>query len=527
MPKILVEVPDTVEGILRPVSLDIARTLFGNTQVVKDIQILFPGDIERAQQKGGSIDELSEQNPDSVKFPYTSQMSMEVQEEYVEDRMLTSAIFRPEELFVFRDDAIETGIRPVYSMTQTTINFKYRAKDKTEAIRWRDDIRNRTAANRDVFVHDVKYHYLVPKEMIVILKELHRMREAVAPYGDDWETYWRENVSSRVSWLTNQSGQQGAWGVAESQLRVQGWFDFTGVPEQGNKDNDGSTWTISFAYHFQYEKPIACSMYYPLMIHNQVVAQKYRPGPDEQPPYQIEAQARSYSLTGRQLRHFETGTPLYHLTKRPGHQIPSFDEFLPEQVIPQTLRVFTLMIQLDPANPRALFNLKTDLGDIALNDDMWCCIDKEIPFMTQPGQSVFNLSLYRSTHLMTPNWISIDANYNITATADLDLRQYYHVRFSIARDLRQVNPNALKRLQSCPDCFNEILAAIDPTLPGKGLLPCVVGGTWVPSQCLDQAIDEIDRGTLSQGNHQVYSMNTVETFFIKTASANLPNKRYD
>lgn len=527
MPKILVEVPDTVESILRPVTLDIARTLFGNTQVTKDIQILFPGDLDRAQQKGGSINELPEQNPTSVKFPFTSQMFMEVTEEYVEDRMLSSAVFRPENLFVFRDDRLEVEIRPVYSMTQTTVNFKYRAKDKTEAIRWRDDIRNRTAANRDVFVHDAKYHYLVPKEMLVILKELHRMREKVAPYGESWEVYWRENASSRVSYLVNQSGQQGAWGVSETQLRIQGWFDFNGVPEQGTKEDDADTWTISFSYHFQYEKPIACTMYYPLMVHNQLVDQKYRPGKAEMPEYQIEAQLRSYSYSTKMLSKFEQGTPLYPLTKRPGYAIPSFDEFLPEQVIPHTLRVFTVMIQLDPANPRKLFNLKTDLGEIALNDDMWCCIDKEIPYMSQPGQSVFNLSLYRSAHLMTPEWITIDSDYNVLATQDLDLRQYYHVRFSLMRDLRQVNPNSLKRLQSCPDCLNEILAAIDPTLPGKGLLPCVVGGTWVPSQCLDNAINEIDRGIISQGNHQVYQMNTVETFFIKARSANWSYKRYD
>jgi hypothetical protein len=526
MPKILVEVPDTVEGILRPVSLDIARTLFSDTQVTKDIQILFPGDIGRAQQKGGSISALPEQNPTSVKFPFTSQMYMEVTEEYMEDRMLSSAIFRAENLFVFRDDRIQTDIRPVYSMTQTTINFKYRAKDKTEAIRWRDDIRNRTAANRQQFVHDVKYHYLIPKEMLVILKELWAMREKVAGYGDTWEEYWRENASSRVSWLSNLSGQQGAWGVAESRLRVQGWFDFTGAPEQGSNESDADAWTISFAYVFQYDKPIACTMYYPLMVHNQLVAQKYRPGKEEMPEYQIEAQERSYGLSAKMLSKFEATHGLYQLTKRPGYAIPSFDEFLPEQVIPHTLRVFTVMIQLDPANPRKLFNLKTDLGDIALNEDMWCCIDKEIPYMCQPGQSVFNLSLYRQAHMMTPNWITIDSDYNVMATQDLDLRQYYHVRFSLMRDLRQVNPDSLKRLQSCPDCLNEILAAIDPTLLPKGLLPCVVGGTWVPSQCLDKAIDEIDRGIISMGNHQVYQMNTVETFFIKARSANWPYKTY-
>jgi hypothetical protein len=112
-------------------------------------------------------------------------MSLVVTEEYLADRMLVNVAFRPENNFVFRDDRLDTSICPMYSSTRVTISFKYRAKDKTEAIRWRDDIRNRTSMNREHFLHDITYHYLVPLEQIVILKEIHRMREAGAPDGEE------------------------------------------------------------------------------------------------------------------------------------------------------------------------------------------------------------------------------------------------------------------------------------------------------------------------------------------------------
>jgi hypothetical protein len=49
---------------------------------------------------------------------------------------------------------------------------------------------------------------------------------------------------------------------------MQGWFDFQAVPEVGGKEDEADTWTIGFDYHFHYEKPIECAMYYPLMVHN-------------------------------------------------------------------------------------------------------------------------------------------------------------------------------------------------------------------------------------------------------------------
>lgn len=496
MPKALCTVPDTVETILRPVVLDITRQVFDNTEITKDIQILFPGDLDRAQQQGGSI---NTKDKDTVKFPFTSQMGIEVQEDYIRERMLNDAVMKPENQYIFLDDKLETSMRPVYSSTETTLTFKYRAKDKTEAIRWRDQIKNRTSQNREHFVHDVKYYYLIPLELVKILEVVHDMRETVAGYGESFEQWFYNNRSSRFKWLTNLAGEQGRWGVAETQLRVQGGFDFEGVPEVGSKEDDADTWTISFNYKFQYDKPIGVQLYYPLMIHNQLIDQKYRPSAAEMPPYQIEDQAVSYSKTSSFLSNFEAGAAMYPHTRRPGVSIPSFDEFLPAQIIPRTLRVFTALVSLDLTpgnNPRFLLNLRDLGGDFSLDPSLDCCLQTEWPYMTNPLQSIFNLSLYRSAYLMQPEYLTMDANLNVYSTVDLDPREYYHLRFSIHQNLRDINPAALKRFQKCPDCLSLILETLEPTLVDRGILPCVVGdvaGKILPTKCLDTAIDTINK----------------------------------
>lgn len=512
MPKILCELEEVTESVMRPVVLDITREIFKNTNIADDIQILFPGEIGRAQQKGASIDEQFENtsNPDQVKLPYTSQMSIEVEEEYEVDRMLNNVIYRAEDLYLFVDRQLETVIRPVYGHTKVTLNFKYRAKDQNEAIRWRDDIRNKTSMNREVFLHDTKYHFLIPETQLVVLKEIHRMREAVAGYGQTFNEYFAEHRSSRITMVTTLAGTQGRWAVAESQMRIQGWFDFEGVPERGAKDQDTTTpWTIGFAYHFYFDKPIACTMVYPLMIHNQLMDQKFRPSPDAQPLIGLEQNQRSYSSTGRYYAYFEAGAEVEHYYERVGYAIPSFDEFLPEQVIPGTKRIFTVLCSLGENDPRFLFNLR-DLGpDFAIDPAMFCCLEKEWPYMTKPYRSVFSLSLYRGRHLLPDDKIRVDKDLNVYATTDLDYRHYYHVRFAIYTNLRDLHPKAIERVQGCPECLQKILLTIEPTLY-PAILPCVVEDKWVPRACLDNVLDQLVKGD------DVKSMKTVLTNEIVT-----------
>lgn len=513
MPKVLLEVPDTQESVLRPVVFDIARQVIANTHLVDDIQILFPGDLERAQQAGASIS-----TPDGIRtqFAFNSRLSVSVQEEYNADRLLINTVFTPENHAVFQDRRIDTAIRPVYGNTHTTLSFKYRAKDKTEAIRWRDDIRNRTTMNRDVFTHNVTYHYLVPPVFMAILQELHRLRANVASYGDTWEEWWGCNRTPRATLLTNQAGEQGRWGVRETQMRVQGWFDFEGVPEPGSKDDEADTWTISFDYHFHYDKPLACELSYPLMVHQQLLDQRWRPDPTEMPAAQEEYHARAYSSTARCLSYFEAGKQMYPLTRRPGYAIPEFDEFVPRSVMPKTLRMFTVMIELDPKDPCDLLNLKHLGDDIEIDCDLLHCLSLEAPYMTRPYQSVFSLTLYQGREMQAPECLTIDADLNVRSTRPLDLRQTYHVRLAIQREWDTLARGSVERLKHCPNCLIKLLDALDPTLKHRGYFECVIDDVVFPRDCLQRAVEELSRSRIRLGNGQVYQFDLVSRVSIKT-----------
>lgn len=487
--------------------MDITRQLFELTGISDSTQILYPGDTARAKQPGSAVDGNStDPSFSSATTPFTSRMFVEVEEVEQADRLLATAVFGGENLPVFRDDRVETIIAPVYSTQEMVINFRYRAQDKTMGLRWRDEIRGKTPQLREQFLHDITYHYNLPPEYMVILEEIHRMREAVAPYGETFEQWFGMYSSQRVGQITTMAGSQPSWTVAETQTRVIGYFDFEGVPEKGEKDSEGDTWIISFAYKFRYDKPVGAAMSYPLMVHNQLI--KYRP---DQPENLLDAKLRSYSQSGLNFRFFEQGNKLLGISN--GVAIPSFDEFIPSSVPLNTTRVFTALtsVSTDPAaDPLVLFNLG-DLGSqVSLDPAVLAFLQGEVPYLTKLYASPFLVSLYRDTNLLPATKLTVDASLNVRSTEPLDLRHYYHVRFGLLDDLSLLTADAQARLRKNADVLGLIFVAQGAEM----CVPPTLAANYVTKTSFGAAVDCSNRAKLAQGDGQIRQFNTVMTLFL-------------
>lgn len=508
MPKLVLPVPETLESVTRPVVLDITRQIFKITRIPKETRIYYPGDLEKDRQPGTSMrdDELFNT------FGTSPKITVDVDETYESDRILSTAVYQPENLFIFRDDRLDTYIKPAYVSTELSINFRFRSIDKVSAIKWRDDIRTHVSMMRDENLHDLTYHYLIPKEYIAILEEIHRLRELVAGYGEDFDTFLKANLTQRASLLTNLSGAHQEWGISERQMRIVGWFDFEGAPELGQREGEDDSWTISFAYKFKFDKPVECVLQYPLVVHNQLLSSKYRP---TEPAYQVEHYKRSYALSAQSFAAFERTRDTMRVASLPGIAVPSFDEFIPNSVVPQTLRVFTILTTIDEAEPRLLFNL-TDIGrQWQLDDDVLEYLRQERATLSTAYKGVYGLQLYRNTDLMPDGSLTVDADLNVRMTSDPHLRNCYHVRLSIVTDLTLVDPGALTRLREHGPVLIKTIDAIDPSVLGQIGPVSMLGNGYVTRDYLNLAVDEINRARLSEGDGQTRQFNTVMALFVQ------------
>lgn len=508
MPKLYLPLPDVDTSVSRMVNLSIIRDVLKITNLKANTRIFYPGDLEQDAQMGSRLDDPE----NSAFFGSTEKVTIEVDEEYNGDRLATTAIHRPENRFFFFDDPLNVYLKPGYSGMNITINFKYRGPNKGAVMRWRDMIRGHVSMMQDVNLHTVDYHYLVPPVALYILKEIHRLRENVEGYNQTFDEYLKEHFSQRASILTTLDGGQDAWGISETQMRVQGYFDFEIAPEQGSKENESDAWTATFAYKFSYDKPIVCSMSYPLMIHNQPLSNRYR---DSKKAYELEQQQRSYALSIHHLAQFEQMSRFYPLQQISGVSIPEVDDFIPSSVLPSTMRIVTGLVKIKESDKRTLIDLK-ELGKIKIIEPILSFLMTEAPYMTDPYKSVFHISAYKGIDLLSHKSITCNSDLIVSATSDLSMRDYHHVRLSLVTDLSLLDRAALDRLREHGCVFRLVMAALDSSLFKKGLLPERFCGGYVSRNDLDKILEELNRALFLQGKS--LNRKTVETFYIQSNS---------
>lgn len=509
MPKLIKRIPETERSVLRNVVLEVSRKLFQEIGIHPDTRIYYPGEgTDKAPQPGSTMNVVEKQLEPNT-FPFSQRIKIEVDEEYEADRLGATAIHRAEHFPVFRDDALFALMKPVYSSSEITLNFKYRAADKTEAARWRDEIRVRYSDAREVYEHKASFHWEPPVAFMKVLKEIHRLREAKAGYGEDFDTYFKNHADARASKLMTQAGTDQTWEISETAGNIIGYFDFVGGPEKGDKEGEGDAWMTAFSFKFRFEKPIACVLHYPLYVHNQVIGKEWRPSMEDTKAVPT---AKSHVLSSLAYDQFRGGKTFDHWVSTNGYSLPSFDEFLPKSIVSSTMRILTALSLVKEDTPRAMFSL-ANLGKVKFTPRMIEFLKSEAPFMARPYFSVFTLSLYEDVDLLPGAPITIDSNLNITSVADLDVRKSYHVRLGLVTDWTLLTRDALIRLGRFGDIVLELIKVIDPYYNGE--LPKIIGTNFIPKPELEKAIDIINRGILTQGNRQGIAFNTVGTLFIE------------
>ena len=486
MPKYVYQNAGTLETITRPVVKDIATQVLQMTGLPADLQIQYPGDVGEMQQPGSSIT-----TSQTTTFDSKPQFQIVLEESAQRDRILSTAVHYPDAPLIFQDLDHDTFLKEVYVPTEFDLKITYRASDRDAALAWRNDIRMRMSANREVRVHQISYSYVFHDRIIETLQEIHTLQETVAPYGRDFETYLTQYFNTRARQLSTLAGTQQKWSVAETQGRVVGWFDFEGEPEDGAKVDGNAAWTISFSYKIRFDKPVATEIIYPLVIHNQMIDAQFRP---TAAPARVEDTKTTYSLSAGALAHFE----IDRFSKNnglPGFSVPDFDEFYPKvgSIPLPTVRIATFLVQIDETNPTMLLDMKNDLGDFQLDPAVQDFMIGEGAALTVMGQSVLNVSVYQGTVLMNPAAYSIDNTLKITLRDTPDLRQTYHVRLAMHTHPSQLYQAARDRLRkNCRVAF-KLLTGLCPGLITDHVLTVCNPDNSVPRGDFLNALDYIDR----------------------------------
>lgn len=493
MPRIVQEIPQTYENIIRPVAIEVARQIAKMLNLPADIQVLMPGAAETTLYPNTELGASGTADPST--FGHGERMLLEIQENPVEDRILTTAVHQKENLPFFLDSKLGVKMYPVMSGTELMFNFVYRANSRGSARKFRNEMLSRTAAMREEILHEVNYYYHVPYVFLHVLKQIHELREKVTGYGDNWDKYVTEHITERATTLTDQIGFNQQLAIREFQVCPLGAFQFIGTTEAEEKDKESGTFTITFQYKFTFDQVINCVMEYPLMIHNQLIPEPWRSKPwSSGELVDPNRRNRFPSLSRYAFDHFTNLYPSACKTQLlDGVIIPNFDEWRPSFVIPNTSTLIAALLAIDPTAPQTLFELMGDLDGYKIDPSLTEFIRKEAPYMNRKGGSIFDLRLYEEDNPMDDGLLSVSVpDLVVTSNAVMDLRRIYHVRLALVNDLFTLTPAAWERLRAGGPAAVKILNCLQYKLLGKAFEPKLLGGYLISNADLRMIAQRIN-----------------------------------
>lgn len=436
MPTIMLPLPEIQESVVRPIVFSVIDDIKKITNINIPTPIYFPGDVRKMHQSGSTIDS---DNRDPV-LSSQRNLFVEVEEDFHEDYIASvGALYKPEHPPIFVDPILDVTIVPVYVTSTIKIQLKFKTQSRTEAKKWRDDIIVKTSRLRIQNLHTVTYHYSMPEVIEDILYSIYERREATEGYNQTAAEYLISNATSRLTLIGDIANKSSILAIQEKQTRIIGLYDFEIAPEKSERDENTGSWISTMSYSFSYSRPTEISIKYPVMVHNQLMPEKYTTCVFDNPSLDTSMYRHSQSLYA--LAMFESTTLLDNSQAiKPVYHVPEFDLFEPITVPVGTLTVFIALCSLDLPNKRYLMNLN-EIDPFAIDKRILDFIlAGEYQYITKPYRSVIQLQLFKDNEIHMNDVLQCDNLGNITSRVDLSPRQIHRVRFSILTDLTLLPP---------------------------------------------------------------------------------------
>lgn len=518
MPKTICTNPDIDHSVLRPVCFDIARQVMEWTRATTEIPILFPGETETVAQPNSTLSG----DEKTVRLPSDTKVFIEAELEYREDSQLNMAVHQDEHMPYFLDEALGISLRPIYSPSVIKLTFKLREPDKNAARRWRDDVRARIARYRDERVHTVGYYYMIPIPYVKLIRDVHKLRENVAGYGDTVTKYMLDNFVREMTPISTVAGTQTRLCISEKQGRVLGSFDFS-LPEKEQKDNESSAHAVSFSYTVHLDIPIATAADFPWLVHQQFMPSEYIPTPEDLRPERVATRA-SKSMAA--FRHFEADVR-NRLERETAIRIPEFNEYRPDNPPPAMMLTTAILTTVEYEEDGVTLKPLLNLGEIDENfryHQEWLdFLRVEREFINRYGFSPVFLGVTIGNDFLHPELYELTEDLDVILKGPPNLRQQYHVAIYLAYDPTMCDTAVYERIRFETEGIGLYVAAICPRLIMNNGIPMPTNGQYMANEVREifERVRKCNR-TYSQATHTQDSI--IETKLINLLGIQVERK---
>lgn len=485
MPEISYPIPDIYQMITRPVIVSVVKQIMQGTGISKESFIEYKGEHEQVPVWRTFIDKKNTQTNNDSKMIFMEKVQVEVDENPLEEFILSTPYHYPDNKRVWHDEALGITLSPFYHRAEYTINFAYRTPDKGTATTWRNNMRRRFKLKFTDMSMTAEYQIVIPKLIIVLMKELYDMRQRVEPYNDTWSDYFKSHRLQKLLKLVDQSGKNPEIGFDETQLDILGNFDFTDPPRE-ERQEDGSCYVVNFSYKFRFDHPMGFTFKYPLVIHNQIVPAKWRPDkPHRYDPHALlgnSSQSMSrYDVIVQQecmRKEGEIG----------GHLVPWFDDWSPKVGYHNTSPLLQLLIRVDDTDPTLVVDLmdpKLKISENTLNH-----MRKHYDKLHQHSRNGIFIGLYINDDRLDQRGYYVTEDLKIKTRVPMYKRNVHHLVIFVLNDLLALTPDGKRDLQRDPEFFKELCNTLEPSIKLDDIE--VLGDTYIADREFQRILGRID-----------------------------------
>lgn len=443
------------DSFLRPVVHAIVEDLKQLTKIPMATKFFFLNPSNGVLQSGSGLEDSEDKNISGS----DQAVIVEIEEEYTTETTLTTTVFKRNSPIIFADASLDLYLSPVYTQTNYTMSFKARFDSKSAAQAWRNAFRGLLSLGTGVNTHVVNYNYPIPETYLLILSHIHKLREKQGGYNQTIKEWLLPHFVENITTITNLVGDNPRLVIAETQGRVNGFWDVQSVPDIPEDDKERNVWTITVPYKFSISKPIEMVMQYPNMVHNTLLNAKYR---FNDTAYRDTKENPKYDFHG--YLNWEIAKPPLGINATNGLSYPNWDDWLPKLQYPYTFPIMRMMIQLDPTDLTDVVNLN-NLGDYKLDHDLLAMLVTEAPHISAYRESFFKVTLYEDFYYNDSEPLFVNNTLAIRSTRNLNIRKSYHLVLSFLYDLLLLSDSAKNRLRANGRFLIRLINIFYPGIP--------------------------------------------------------------
>jgi len=348
---------------------------------------------------------------------------------------------------IYVDNSINNKIIPIYQRTKATISFKYSSKSKSKINALVSKLHLMSVNEEYYKTHELEYSYTINDFIIRLMKNVNDLKNNYDIPALELEEYINNTFDKRVDIVNAINGDinKSTLVVREKQVGVIGYIADDTYDIQKDKEDDN--YSVTFAYEWYYEKPVALELNYNILVYNQLLDSVFLNFSKENnlreelehvnsDPYVV---FNNLSMSNRQ-------TLKTHYKDNEYIPIPPIDTVKLPPVTSFMKRVVSLLVIVDKDDKKKLFNLRTNKSFNLKDGVIDMLVGSEREYIGELSKSLYYFGLYEDGKPKKDNIILLDVDGNLRTTYDMDITKTYRVDFSMVTDVSYLSPENKNRI---------------------------------------------------------------------------------